>query len=292
MARYRGRHRPVRTPLIKRPSVVLPTSGIAVATAAVAVTYHADIASGSTGQLGSDLRVAAAPVPVAAPSPDASLAGSVAKARAARAAAQRAAGQRIAISRAAAARAALAAKMTVGTDALPAKADEQAPPPAAAPSTPSALAARAATPSTSRSGATRSATGWVCPMASCGATFASGFGGRVSPGGIGSTDHKGNDFPTPTGTPLRAMNAGTIVAAGWYGGQGKRVVIDFGGGVSAVYAHMSALNVSAGQRVAAGEVVGLSGNTGNSTGPHLHIEIHIGGVPVNPQPWLQARGLW
>ncbi|YAL82658.1 M23 family metallopeptidase [Dermacoccaceae bacterium W4C1] len=124
---------------------------------------------------------------------------------------------------------------------------------------------------------------WVRPVS--GGTRTSGFGmrwGRL---------HAGIDYAVPVGTPLRSMNNGTVVKTGWYGGQGNRVVVRFANGVEAVYAHMSSISVSPGQSVGAGQTLGLSGNTGNSTGPHLHLEIHIGGSPINPAGWLAARGI-
>lgn len=145
-----------------------------------------------------------------------------------------------------------------------------------------------------RAPATRPAigTGWTCAIAGCGGQFTSGFGGRTSPGGIGSTYHQGDDFATPIGTSLRALHHGTVTAAGWAGGLGLRVEVDFGGGVSAVYGHLSSVQVTVGQSVSAGQVIAASGNTGNSTGPHLHLEIHLGGVPVDPAPWLRAHGIF
>ncbi|WP_052591262.1 M23 family metallopeptidase [Luteipulveratus mongoliensis] len=125
--------------------------------------------------------------------------------------------------------------------------------------------------------------GWVRPL--IGGTYTSGYGyrwGRM---------HLGNDFATPVGTPLRAMNDAQVVAVGFYGGMGLRVQIRFDNGVEAVYAHMSRATVSVGDHLASGERLGFSGNTGNSTGPHLHLEIHINGEPTNPAPWLRAHGL-
>lgn len=131
----------------------------------------------------------------------------------------------------------------------------------------------------------------TCAVSGCGGTFTSGYGYRQSPGGIGSTNHKGVDIAVPVGTPLRSMQAGTVTAVGYFGGLGMRVEIDFGNGVSTVYGHMSGFAVSPGQKVSAGQLVGFSGNTGNSTGPHLHVEVHINGTPINPYPWLASRGL-
>lgn len=159
-----------------------------------------------------------------------------------------------------------------------------------------------ATTATTRSATTRSAAspavggnqgggGYLCPIAGCGGHFTSGYGFRSSPGGIGSTNHGGIDLSTPIGTPLRAMRSGTVTDAGWYGGCGMRIVIDYGNGVQSWYCHLSGFAASPGQQVGAGQLVAWSGNTGNSTGPHLHLEIHLGGMRVNPYPWLAARGL-
>lgn len=136
------------------------------------------------------------------------------------------------------------------------------------------------------------ASDWVCGIADCGRTFTSGYGARVSPGGIGSTYHRGDDFAAAIGTPVRAMNDGVVSAAGWNGGEGLRVALDFGQGTSAVYAHLSRHVVAAGGRVSAGQVIAYSGNTGHSTGPHLHLEIHRGGLAIDPTPWLRARGIF
>ncbi|MDQ2852926.1 MAG: M23 family metallopeptidase, partial [Actinomycetota bacterium] len=136
------------------------------------------------------------------------------------------------------------------------------------------------------SAAKGSAAGWVCAISGCGGTFTSPFGSRWG------TTHLGDDFSTPVGTPLHALNRATVTAAGMYGGMGNRVELDFGNGVSAVYAHMSSISVSPGQQLSAGQLIGLSGNTGHSTGPHLHLEIHLGSVPVDPAPWLRAHGIF
>jgi Membrane proteins related to metalloendopeptidases len=132
----------------------------------------------------------------------------------------------------------------------------------------------------------------VCAIADCGRTFTSGYGTRVSPGGIGSTYHRGDDFAAAIGTPVRAMHDAVVSAAGWNGGEGLRVALDFGQGTSAVYAHLSQHVVAAGDRVSAGQVIAYSGNTGHSTGPHLHLEIHHGGLAIDPRPWLRARGIF
>lgn len=128
--------------------------------------------------------------------------------------------------------------------------------------------------------------GWTCVIAGCGGTFTSGFGSRWG------TVHLGDDFATPVGTPLRALHDGTVVAVGYYYGMGNRVEIDYGNGISSIFAHMTSFTASVGQQVSAGQVVGYSGNTGHSTGPHVHVEIHVGGQPVDPAPWLRAHGIF
>ena len=98
--------------------------------------------------------------------------------------------------------------------------------------------------------------------------------------------HTGADMSGTTGTPIVACRAGTIVLAGPLGGYGNAVAIDHGGGMATVYAHQSRLAVSAGQHVAAGEVIGYVGSTGMSTGPHLHFEVRLSGNPVDPASYL------
>lgn len=98
--------------------------------------------------------------------------------------------------------------------------------------------------------------------------------------------HAGTDVGVPIGTTVRASRAGQVVTAGWVGGYGNCVIIDHGDGVSTRYGHLSEVTVSVGQYVDQGEQVALSGNTGRSTGPHLHFEIRIGGEAVDPMPYL------
>lgn len=98
--------------------------------------------------------------------------------------------------------------------------------------------------------------------------------------------HAGIDIAVPTGTPVRAAGAGTVTIAGWTGGYGNYVCIDVGGDLTVCGAHNSQLKVRVGQRVARGEVVALSGNTGNSTGPHVHFETRVGGVTRDPMGYL------
>ncbi|MFF8447639.1 peptidoglycan DD-metalloendopeptidase family protein [Streptomyces leeuwenhoekii] len=106
--------------------------------------------------------------------------------------------------------------------------------------------------------------------------------------------HTGTDFVVPTGTSLKAVGAGTVVSAGWGGAYGNQVVIKLADGYYAQYAHLSSLSVSAGQTVTAGQQVGLSGATGNVTGPHLHFEIRTTpdyGSDVDPIAYLRSHGV-
>lgn len=124
---------------------------------------------------------------------------------------------------------------------------------------------------------------WVKPTT--GYSLTSGFGQRWG------TLHAGVDLAAPSGTPIVAARSGTVSLARWYGGYGYAVKIDHGSGVSTLYGHNSKLLVSAGQKVSAGQRISLMGSTGDSTGPHLHFEVHLGGDPVNPVPYLRERGI-
>lgn len=99
--------------------------------------------------------------------------------------------------------------------------------------------------------------------------------------------HEGVDIAVPSGTPVRAAAAGRVVYAGWAGNYGYLVSIDHGNGVVTRYGHNSRIVVRVGQRVSRGQIVAYSGNTGNSTGPHLHFEIRYRGRPVDPMPYLR-----
>jgi peptidoglycan DL-endopeptidase CwlO len=98
--------------------------------------------------------------------------------------------------------------------------------------------------------------------------------------------HAGIDIPLPEGTGLRAADSGTVAIAGWTGGYGNYTCIQHGGSLSTCYAHQSSIGVSVGQSVSQGQVIGASGNTGNSTGPHLHFEVRVNGNPVDPLGYL------
>ncbi|MBR3132867.1 MAG: M23 family metallopeptidase [Clostridia bacterium] len=98
--------------------------------------------------------------------------------------------------------------------------------------------------------------------------------------------HTGLDIATSSGTPIGAAASGTVSYAGWKGGYGNLLVIDHADGVQTYYAHCSALYVSAGTSVSQGETVAAIGSTGNSTGPHLHLEVRVGGICQNPQNYV------
>ncbi len=119
-----------------------------------------------------------------------------------------------------------------------------------------------------------------------GAAFSSMFGPRVHPIFGIVRMHNGVDIRAVTGTPIRAAAAGTVVYAGPRGGYGNTVVIDHGGSLATLYAHQSALYVSAGSVVAQGQLIGAVGSTGFSTGPHLHFEVRVNGTPVSPVGYL------
>lgn len=97
--------------------------------------------------------------------------------------------------------------------------------------------------------------------------------------------HTGIDIDGTTGQPIVASNSGTVIMAGPYSGYGNCVIIDHGG-VQTLYAHMTAINVSEGQQVSQGEIVGTVGATGNVTGDHLHFEVRVNGSPVDPMSYL------
>lgn len=125
---------------------------------------------------------------------------------------------------------------------------------------------------------------WVKPLE--GATLTSPFGqrdGRL---------HAGLDYGTDIGTPLKAMGDGEVVAGGPMSGYGIYIDVEYTDGTVSRYGHLDSLESSVGDEVEAGEVVARSGNTGDSTGPHLHLEIHPeGGEPIDPAGWLAERDI-
>ncbi|GAA2545198.1 MULTISPECIES: transglycosylase family protein [Streptomyces] len=106
--------------------------------------------------------------------------------------------------------------------------------------------------------------------------------------------HTGVDFPVPTGTSVKSVAAGRVVSAGWEGSFGYQVVIRHADGRYSQYAHLSAISVKSGQSVVAGQRIGRSGSTGNSSGPHLHFEVRTGpgfGSDIDPVAYLRAGGV-
>ncbi|MFF9455937.1 M23 family metallopeptidase [Streptomyces flaveolus] len=108
-----------------------------------------------------------------------------------------------------------------------------------------------------------------------------------------SGHHTGLDFAAPTGTLIKAVHTGTITEAGWAGSYGYRTILTLDDGTELWFCHQSSINVSVGQEVNTGDVIGRVGATGNVTGPHLHFEVHVGGAEggVDPAAWLQDKGL-
>lgn len=119
-----------------------------------------------------------------------------------------------------------------------------------------------------------------------GGRLTSGFGGRSAPTKGASTNHKGVDWAVPIGTTVMASSSGTVARAGWASGYGYVVYINHPDGRQTRYGHCSRVLVSPGQYVTQGQAIAYSGNTGRSTGPHLHFEILINGSQVNPLPYL------
>ena len=119
------------------------------------------------------------------------------------------------------------------------------------------------------------------------ATVTSHFGIRHDPFTGQARHHDGIDIAAPRGTPIPSARAGTVLFAGDRGGYGNVVIVDHGEGLQTRYAHCDRLDVSTGDRIEAGEIIGTVGSTGRSTGPHLHLEARIDGRPVDP---MQALG--
>ena len=137
--------------------------------------------------------------------------------------------------------------------------------------------AAGSSPASSGDGSTPSASGLVWPVDG---TVTSPFGwrwGRL---------HEGIDIAAPVGAPIRAAAAGTVIYAGWMEGYGNLTVIDHGNGLATAYAHQSSIGVANGQQVTQGETIGAVGSTGESTGPHLHLEVRVNGSPVDPLGYL------
>lgn len=103
--------------------------------------------------------------------------------------------------------------------------------------------------------------------------------------------HTGLDFADPTGTPIHAVMDGKVIWTGWGGAYGNLTKVKDAGNIQTWYAHQSAFNVKIGQTVAAGQTIGRVGATGNTTGPHVHLEVRLSDVPVDPYKWLVAHGV-
>ncbi|MGN9776365.1 M23 family metallopeptidase [Micromonospora sp. H33] len=160
------------------------------------------------------------------------------------------------------------------------------PAPSTASPTPKATAKPTVTAKPAPKKTTRPKPAWVIPMK--GAEITSCYGPRWG------VLHAGIDFAMPAGTPVRAAFGGTVEKAGDVGdGYGISVVVNHGNGYLTHYAHLSTAKVSVGDKVSAGETIGLEGSTGDSTGPHLHFEVHQGQMwnQIDPASFLRARGI-
>ncbi|MBN9098983.1 MAG: M23 family metallopeptidase [Pseudonocardia sp.] len=113
----------------------------------------------------------------------------------------------------------------------------------------------------------------------------SGFGGRWG------TVHQGLDIAAPIGTPIHAPLAGTVISSGPASGFGLWVRLQHADGTITVYGHINRSLVTVGEKVQAGDEIAEVGNRGESTGPHLHVGVMIGGVYVDPRPWLDQHGI-
>jgi murein DD-endopeptidase MepM/ murein hydrolase activator NlpD len=146
------------------------------------------------------------------------------------------------------------------------------------------------TSSTAASTSSATSTGYTLPVT--GATIGTGY--HVAGSMWSSGYHTGVDFVVPTGTSVKAIAAGTVVSAGYDGAYGNEVVIKHADGKYSQYAHMSQLSVSTGQTVTEGQQIGLSGATGNVTGPHMHFEIRTTpyyGSDIDPVAYLGEHGV-
>jgi murein DD-endopeptidase MepM/ murein hydrolase activator NlpD len=125
--------------------------------------------------------------------------------------------------------------------------------------------------------AAASAAGFIWPVHG---SLTSGFGWRWG------RMHEGIDLAVASGTPVVSAAAGTVIVAGWMGGYGNLVVVDHGGGMATAYGHNTSVTVGVGQQVAQGQLIAYSGNTGHSTGPHVHFEVRVNGAAVDPLGYL------
>ena len=116
----------------------------------------------------------------------------------------------------------------------------------------------------------------------------SSFGEREDPINGEGAFHSGVDIDADYGTPVRASADGEVVEAGMNGGYGREIVLNHGHDVSTVYGHLSSIAVSNGQHVTRGQIIGYVGQSGRATGPHLHYEVRVHNIPVNPYKYLRT----
>ncbi|UED88434.1 M23 family metallopeptidase [Streptomyces profundus] len=119
--------------------------------------------------------------------------------------------------------------------------------------------------------------------------LSSGYG---ESGSMWQSTHTGTDFAASTGTPVKNVHTGVVTEAAWAGSYGYRVIVELEDGTEIWYCHLSSMNVSAGSEVTTADVIGFVGSTGNSSGPHLHLEVRPGGdTAIDPLTWLRGKGL-
>ncbi len=121
-------------------------------------------------------------------------------------------------------------------------------------------------------------------------SLSSGFGVRSDPFRGGAAMHAGVDIPGPIGTPVYATADGIVGRAGWVGGYGNLIELEHGEGIQTRYGHLSQIIAQPGSRVTRGQLIGMMGSTGRSTGSHLHYEVRLDGRAVNPIPFLRTDG--
>ena len=123
---------------------------------------------------------------------------------------------------------------------------------------------------------------WPC----AGGYISSHFGGRTSPTAGASSNHKGVDIAASTGTAIYAADGGTVVTVSYSSARGNYIVVSHGNGLTTLYQHCSAIYASVGDKVSQGDVIAAVGSTGISTGAHLHFEVWVNGVPVDPENYI------
>lgn len=117
------------------------------------------------------------------------------------------------------------------------------------------------------------------------------FGNRRHPISRNWHQHHGIDLAVDNRAPVASVADGTVIKAGWKGGYGRAVVIDHGNGIQTVYGHLSRISVNEGEKLCRGQLVGLIGSTGRSTGPHMHYEVRVNGKPVDPTRFMKLAGM-